>query len=92
MFREKVHSNDISGLDSSSPKRTKKVLGARSSIFDPLRIDPVKLSFIQWHSTSSLHQVLAQTDLYNPRYRNFSTDNLKQVVIIHIPHPVIGIH
>ena len=56
-------------------------IGARSSIFDPLRIDPVKLSVIQWHSTSSLQQVLAQTDLYNPRYRNFSTDNLKQVVI-----------
>ncbi len=29
----------------------------------------------------SLQQVLAQTNLYNPRYRNFSTANLRQVLI-----------
>ncbi len=47
--------------------------------FDPLRISHSQLSCMHWHSTSCLQQVLAQTDLYNPRYRNFSTDNLKQV-------------
>jgi hypothetical protein len=32
-------------------------------IFDPLRISPGRPSCIQWHSTSSVQQVLAQTDL-----------------------------
>ncbi len=50
-------------------------------IFDPLRISPGQPSCIQWHSTSSLQQFLGRTDLYNPRYRNFGTDNLKQILI-----------
>jgi hypothetical protein len=61
-----------------------RLLGARSPHFNPLRISLGQPSCIHWHSTSSLQQVLAQTDLYNPRYRNFSADNLKQVKWIRV--------
>ena len=50
-------------------------------IFDPVRISPGQPSCIQWHLTSSLQQFLGRTDLKYPRYHNFGTDNLKQVVI-----------
>ncbi len=65
-----------SSTDNSVPSPQDRPGG---EIFDPLRMSPGQPGCIQWHSTSSLQQVLAQTDLYNLRYRNFSADNLKQV-------------
>ena len=49
---------------------------------DPLRISPDQLSCMQWRSTRSLQQFSAQTDLYYPRFCNFSADILKQVPIL----------
>ena len=49
---------------------------------DTLRISPDQLSCMQWRSTRSLQQFSAQTDLYYPRYCNFSADILKQVPIL----------
>ncbi len=73
----------IENMISQSPIDTWHSLSCRpgEEIFDPLRISPGQPSCIQWHSTSSLQQFLGRTDLYNPRYRNFGTDNLKQFLI-----------